>query len=144
MAGRERVGQLCQMFQIWCNLLEQALNVSDVGSIVNFCEQLFDRQIALYEEYKDQFKNIYKDRVAEYFKRAPKRVVNVRGEGNSRTQESPHRLQTGLAVPAYAMQQHRDPKTLVQSKTVPIAGSQAPRALPKTGAGSASRATEPA
>ena len=109
MAGRERVGQLCQIFQIWCNLLEQALNVSDVGSIVNFCEQLFDRQIALYEEYKDQFKNIYKDRVAEYFKRAPKRVVNVRGEGNSRTQESPPRLQTGLAMPVYAMQQHRDP-----------------------------------
>lgn len=52
---------------------------------------------------------LHKDRVAEYFKRVPKRVVNVRGEGNSRTQESPPRLQTGLAVPSYAMQQHRDP-----------------------------------
>ncbi len=42
---------------------------------------LFERQIGLYEEYHEQFKNIYRERVSEYFTRAPKRVVNTRGEG---------------------------------------------------------------
>ena len=83
---------MCQVFQVWNNMLENVLNLNDLPSVVCFCETLFERQIALYEEYKNQFRNIYKERVSEYFKRAPKRVVNVRGEGNSRTQESPSRM----------------------------------------------------
>ena len=66
-------------------MLEKALEVPDVPKIIDFCTILFDRQVALFEEYKNQFKNIYRERVSEYFKNAPKRVVNVRGEGNSRT-----------------------------------------------------------
>lgn len=47
---------------------------------------LFERQVALYEEYKTQFVNIYRPRVSEYFVNAPRRTVKVRGEGlNSRT-----------------------------------------------------------
>lgn len=55
--------------------------MEEVAKVVDFCDMLFERQIGLYEEYANQFKNIYRDRVAEYFTRAPKRVVDRRGLG---------------------------------------------------------------
>ena len=34
-------------------MLEHALQVPDVPKIVDFCNILFERQVALYEEYKN-------------------------------------------------------------------------------------------
>lgn len=84
--SREIIGQICEAFQAWNKILSQALQVPDVPKILEFSEMLFERQVALYEEYKSQFANIYRPRVAEYFVIAPKRTIKVRGEGlNSRT-----------------------------------------------------------
>lgn len=49
-------------------MLEKILNVSEVAKILAFCDHVMQRQISLYEEYKTQFPNIFKDRVADYFK----------------------------------------------------------------------------
>ena len=84
-------------------MLTEALEIPEVPKIIDFCEMLFDRQVALYEEYKNQFSNIYRARVSEYFINAPKRSIVMRGEGNSRTQESPSRVQQNF-VPIYARQ----------------------------------------
>ncbi len=73
-------------------MLSEALKVPEVPKIIDFCAMLFERQVALYEEYKHQFSNIYRSRVSEYFFNAPKRNIVVRGEVNSRTQESPNRV----------------------------------------------------
>jgi hypothetical protein len=101
--GREKVGQICEVFQAFTKMLSEALEVPEVPKIIDFCEMLFDRQVALYEEYKNQFSNIYRPRVSEYFKDAPKRSIIMRGEGNSRTQESPSRVEHN-SVPIYARQ----------------------------------------
>ena len=42
----------------------------DVPKIIDFCSTIFERQLALYEEYSHQFKNIYRPRVDDYFKKA--------------------------------------------------------------------------
>mmetsp|Transcript_31934 Transcript_31934/g.42281 ORF Transcript_31934/g.42281 Transcript_31934/m.42281 type:complete len:126 (-) Transcript_31934:695-1072(-) len=76
-AGKRKVSEICDIFRLWYKVLELALEVADVPKIVDFCEMLFDRQISLHEEYRDQFKNIYRERVREYFKKAPKRVVTA-------------------------------------------------------------------
>lgn len=83
-------------------MLNHALELPDVNKIIDFTEMLFGRQLALYAEYKTQFKNIYRERVEEYFTHAPKRTVAVRGEGQIRTQESPTRLQQHQSLPVYA------------------------------------------
>ena len=90
------------MFQTWYTLLEDYLKVPDVLKMMDFCEMLFERQIGLYEEYKVQYTHVYRERVSEYFKKAPKKVVNMHGESYSRTQESPSRIQHVVALPLYA------------------------------------------
>jgi len=47
------------------------------------------RQVSLYEEYKQQFPNIYKDRVAEYLK-MPKQNYDDDNQRVCRTVESPN------------------------------------------------------
>ena len=69
--GREQVGQIARMYRIWRHMVEHALKVPELPTVIQFCHNLLDRQIALYHEYKAQFMNIYKPRVAEYFKEAP-------------------------------------------------------------------------
>ena len=97
-AGRRKVSEVCDVFRLYYRILEVALEVPEVPKIVDFCDVLFERQISLHEEYKDQFKNIYRDRVRSYFVRAPKRVVSsLGGPGHereahiSRTEASPSR-----------------------------------------------------
>ena len=65
------------MFQIWYKLVEKDLKIQNLSKIVDFCDVLFDRQIALYDEYKTQFKNIYRSRVIDYFKRSAKNSRNL-------------------------------------------------------------------
>ena len=65
------------MYRIWHRVLGQALEVADVPKIIDFCDMLFERQITLHEEYRDQFKNIYRERVREYFIRAPPKKQRV-------------------------------------------------------------------
>ena len=97
-AGRSKVSEVCDVFRLYYRILEVALEVPEVPKIVDFCDVLFERQISLHEEYKDQFKNIYRDRVRSYFVRAPKRVVSSTGGAGhdreaqiSRTEVSPSR-----------------------------------------------------
>ena len=91
-SGRAKVAQVCEVYRIWMRILQQGLEVPDIPKIIDFCDMLFDRQISLYEEYRSQFKNVYRERVAEYFKPAPKRTVSVHQGHQSRTQESPSRI----------------------------------------------------
>ena len=49
-------------------MLERLLKMTEVHKIIQFSESVMERQIKLFEEYKDNFPNIYKERVAEYFK----------------------------------------------------------------------------
>ena len=93
------------MFQAWYTLLEEYLKVPDVMKMMDFCEMLFERQIGLYDEYKTQYNHVYRERVSEYFKKAPKKMVNIHGESYSRTQESPSRIQHVVAPPLYARKQ---------------------------------------
>ena len=109
------------MFQLWNKIVTEGLEVEEPERITVFSDVLFARQVSLYEEYKDQFKNIYRDRVAEYFKHAPKRVVNIRGELQSRTQESPSRKQHG-SVPLYARKDAHQGKRQVSSRIQPNKG----------------------
>ena len=51
-------------------MLERILKLTEVNKIILFTETLIERQVKLYEEYKDQFPNIYKERVADYLKPA--------------------------------------------------------------------------
>jgi hypothetical protein len=39
----------------------------DVPRVQLFSSHILDRQLALYREYRQNFPNIYKERVAEYF-----------------------------------------------------------------------------
>ena len=68
------------MFRIWRHMLEFALNVPDLPTVLEFCERLLERQINLYEEYKLQFVNIYRTRVRDYFKNAPPKQTKVNSE----------------------------------------------------------------
>ena len=74
--GREQVGQIARMYRIWRHMVEFALKVPELPTVIQFCHSLLDRQISLYHEYKAQFMNIYKPRVAEYFKEAPPKTTN--------------------------------------------------------------------
>ena len=82
------VGQIALSYQKWLYILDHYLDLKeDVQFIISLGECLFERQLCLYEESKEWFRNIYKDRCAETFVRAPKR--HSRSNYNSRTQESP-------------------------------------------------------
>lgn len=50
--GRSKVAQICEVYRIWLQILENALEVPDVPKIIDFCDMLFERQVSLYEEYK--------------------------------------------------------------------------------------------
>ena len=65
-------------------MLEHALDVPEVPTVIEFCDKLLERQISLFEEYKNQFVNIYRKRVSEYFKKAPSRPKNIKMEQNMR------------------------------------------------------------
>ena len=89
-AGRRKVTEVCEVFRLWHKILSKALEVADVPKIMDFCDMLFERQITLHEEYRDQFRNIYRERVREYFVGAPAKKQRM-VEQQSRTQESPPR-----------------------------------------------------
>jgi hypothetical protein len=64
------------VFRHWrFTVLEKLLNVEEIPKIMAFCEHVMGRQIALFEEYKETFPNIYKDRVKQYIKPATNQVV---------------------------------------------------------------------
>lgn len=44
------------------------LKVEEVQKILLFSEHVLSRQLSLYEEYKSTLPNVYRERVAEYFK----------------------------------------------------------------------------
>ena len=46
------------------------LKVLELPKVMLFCEHVMSRQLSLYKEYKTTFPNIYRERVAEYFKPA--------------------------------------------------------------------------
>ena len=46
------MGQISTIYQIWNNMLEVALEMPDVHKVITFCEVLFERQVALFDEYK--------------------------------------------------------------------------------------------
>ena len=71
--GKQAVAQISLAYQKWIQILGVTLEVDKVPSVIDFADHIFERQVALYEEYKDQFSNLYKDRCAEYFVRAPKK-----------------------------------------------------------------------
>jgi len=54
-------------------ILGVMLEVEEIPKIVEFVDHIFDREVALYDEYKNQFPNVYKDRCKEYFVRPPKK-----------------------------------------------------------------------
>lgn len=57
------------------NVLEKILEVQEIPKIISFSEHLMTRSVALYEEYNLQFLNVYKERVAQYLRLAPAKVV---------------------------------------------------------------------
>jgi hypothetical protein len=66
---RQIIGQISSVYSHWrFTVLEKILHVSEVPKIIAFCDHVMQRQVSLYEEYKTNFPNIYKERVAEYFK----------------------------------------------------------------------------
>lgn len=59
-------------------MLERALEMRELASIIEFCPVVLHRQVQFYQEYKDKFRNIYRERVAEYFWLPPsKRAASV-------------------------------------------------------------------
>jgi hypothetical protein len=63
------VGQIASVYNHWrFTVLEKTLGVGEVPKIIAFCDHILQRQVSLFEEYKTQFPNIFKERVAEYFK----------------------------------------------------------------------------
>jgi len=85
-------------------ILNDVLNVPEVDKIRLFCDHVFSRQLALFDDFKDQFTNIYKERCFEYFThpeqtkpaevsrtiaQQSRRVSFVQKPPGVRTQESP-------------------------------------------------------
>ena len=81
--GKEVVGQIAFAYRKWLYLVEHFLEIGEAQTILSLSERLFDRQVCLYEESNASLPNIYKDRCAETFVRAPKR--HCRSNYNSRT-----------------------------------------------------------
>ena len=65
---------------------------------MSFSEHVMTRQVALYEEYKEQFPNIYRSRVADYL-RPPR---NVKKGRTAKTTESPQQSQIGSPACHYS------------------------------------------
>ena len=42
--------------------------MTEINKIIAFCEHIMTRQLSLFDEYKETFPNIYKERVRDYFK----------------------------------------------------------------------------
>ena len=83
------IGQISTIFTTWkSTVLGQILKVSEIPKIITFCDHVMQRQIQLYAEYHAQFPNIYKERVAEYF-RPPKVSYEDLNQRICRTTESP-------------------------------------------------------
>ena len=97
---REAVGQIAFCYRKWLSIVEDYLELESALNLVDLSESLFERQVRLYEEGKDWFPNIYKDRCAETFVRAPKR--QRRSNYNSRTQESPQGAGRARQLPLYS------------------------------------------
>jgi len=49
-------------------VLEKSLCVGEIPKIMSFSEHVMSRQLDLYKEYCNTFKNVYKERVAGYFR----------------------------------------------------------------------------
>ena len=98
--GKELVGQIALCYRKWLYIVEHYLELDDAPTIVSLSECLFERQVSLYEESRDWFPNIYKDRCAETFVRAPKRPS--RSTYHSRTQESPQEVGKARQLPLYS------------------------------------------
>lgn len=83
--GVEQVAQICQCFRLLIEIFEREIGI-DLQEVITFSDNLLDRQIMLYDDYKAQWTNVYKQRVAEYFVKTPKRSLSkVPGGINSRT-----------------------------------------------------------
>jgi len=70
-------------------VLEKILCVDEIPKIMTFCEHVMTRQIALFEEYRETFPNIYKERVAEYIKAPHATIMPEVNFKQSKTDESP-------------------------------------------------------
>jgi hypothetical protein len=66
VASRQFIGQICEIYRQWINILTNVLQMHEVPKVQLFSEHILDRQLALYKEYKTSFPNIYKERVNEY------------------------------------------------------------------------------
>ena len=71
------MGQIALAYQKWIHVLGVVLDVEDIPKIIEFVDHIFEREVALYEEYRTQFPNIYKDRCADYFTRPPKKFRSL-------------------------------------------------------------------
>jgi hypothetical protein len=49
-------------------VLEKTLKLSEIPKIIKFSEHIMTRQISLFDEYKETFPNVYKERFASYMK----------------------------------------------------------------------------
>ena len=106
--GKQVVGQIALAYQRWIHVLGVVLDVEDIPKIIEFVDHIFEREVALYEEYKTQFPNIYKDRCADYFTRPPKkRSYNANAYRTQPTQPSSLATQS---VPLYAVGGKKGPK----------------------------------
>ena len=77
------------------------IDVDEIPKIIDFVDHIFEREIALYEEYRMQFPNIYKDRCADYFTRPPKkRSYNSNAYRTQPTQPTSTATQN---IPLYAV-----------------------------------------
>lgn len=65
---RELVSQISGVFCHWrFNVLERMLSMREITKIMDFSEHVLRRQATLFEEYRETFPNVYKERTHEYF-----------------------------------------------------------------------------
>lgn len=47
-------------------MLEQQLELEEIPKLISFCDHLLQRQIKLYQEFADTFRNVYTKKKARY------------------------------------------------------------------------------